>query len=212
MIGETVYCSSSARAGEIDVDGYAVIEQGSSVRGGSRLRNCIVMPGTEVTGSHENCIIGPDYEIPLTEDEMQPRPMGDEKDIGLAGPLYSFFETPAAGKGGIAKAVLIGLGGSDRRYFRVQKGTVTAVLMECGREDPDYERHLTYTKFFHSHGVPVPRLLGTDEPNRRALFEDLGDLSLHSWLRFPHDADIVEALYRACSTSSSACTAVPRSM
>ncbi len=197
MIGETVYCSSSARAGEIDVDGYAVLEQGSSVRGGSRLRNCIVMPGTEVTGSHENCIIGPDYEIPLTEAEMQPSTHGAmKKDIGLGGPLFSFFEMPAAGKGGIAKAVLIGLGGSDRRYFRVQKGTVTAVLMESGREDPDYERHLAYTKFFHSHGVPVPLLLGADEPGKRALFEDLGDLSLHSWLRFPHDADVVEALYR----------------
>ena len=197
MIGETVYCSSSARAGEIDVDGYAVIEQGCAVRGGSTLRNCIIMPGTEVAGSHENCIIGPDYELPLREIEMQPsthRAM--KKDVGLAGPLFSHFDAPAAGKGSIAKAVLIGLGGSDRRYFRVQKGTLSAVLMECGREDPDYERHLTYTKFFHSNGVPVPRLLGTDEAGKRALFEDLGDLSLHSWLRFPHDADIVEALYR----------------
>jgi aminoglycoside/choline kinase family phosphotransferase len=155
------------------------------------------MPGTEVAGSHENCIIGPDYELPLREIEMQPsthRAM--KKDVGLAGPLFSWFDAPAAGKGSIAKAVLIGLGGSDRRYFRVQKGTLTAVMMECGREDPDYERHLTYTKFFHGHGVPVPRLLGTDEAGKRALFEDLGDLSLHSWLRFPHDADIVEALYR----------------
>ncbi len=197
MIGETVYCSSSARAGEIDVGGYAVIEQGSSVRGGSRLRNCIVMPGTEVTGSHENCIIGPDYEIPLTETEMQSSAHAAmSKDVGLAGPLFSFFETPAAGKGGIAKAVLIGLGGSDRRYFRIQKNAMSAVLMECVCEDPDYERHLAYTKFFHSHGVPVPRLLGADEPGKRALFEDLGDLSLHSYLRFPHDADIVETLYR----------------
>jgi len=118
------------------------------------------------------------------------------KDIGLAGPLFSFFDAPAAGKGSIANAILIGVGGSDRRYFRVLKGGMTAVMMECRRDDPDYERHLVYTKFFHSHGIPVPRLLGTDEPGRRALFEDLGDLSLHSYLRLPHDADVVEALYR----------------
>ena len=100
MIGETVYCSSSARVGEIDVDGYAVIEQGGSVRGGSRLRNCIVMPGAEVTGSHENCIIGPGYDIPLTELEMQPSlHAAMRKDIGLAGPLFSWFDAPGRGQG-----------------------------------------------------------------------------------------------------------------
>lgn len=197
MIGETVYCSRAARVGEIDVDGYTVIEQGSAVRGGSRLRNCIVMPGAEVTGTHENCIIGPDYELPLTEADMQPSVHGAyKKDIGLAGPLFSSFDSPAAGKGGIAQAVLIGVGGSDRRYFRVLKGGMTAVMMECRRDDPDYERHLVYTKFFQTHAIPVPRLLGTDEASKRALFEDLGDLSLYSYLRFPHDAEVVEGLYR----------------
>lgn len=197
MIGESVYCSSSAKVGELDVDGYAVIEQGSAVRGGSRLRNCIVMPGAEVAGARENCIIGPGYELPLTEADMQPSVHAAlKKDIGLAGPLFSFFDAPAAGKGGIAQAVLIGYGGSDRRYFRVLKGGMTAVMMECRRDDPDYERHLIYAKFFHAHGIPVPRLLGTDEQGRRALFEDLGDLSLHSYLRFPHDPDVVDAQYR----------------
>jgi NDP-sugar pyrophosphorylase family protein/aminoglycoside/choline kinase family phosphotransferase len=198
MIGESVYCSSAARVGEIDVDGYAVIEKGGSVRGGSRLRNCIVMPGAEVTGSHENCIIGPGYDIPLTELEMQPSiHAAMRKDIGLAGPFFAHFDPQASGKqGSIAQAMLIGLGGSDRRYFRLRNGALTAVLMESGSDDPDYERHLSYTTFFHSHGVPVPRLLGVDARGKRALFEDLGDLSLFSYLRFPHDADVVEALYR----------------
>jgi NDP-sugar pyrophosphorylase family protein/aminoglycoside/choline kinase family phosphotransferase len=197
MIGETAYCSPSVRAGEFDVDGYAVIEQGCTVRGGSRLRNCIVMPGTEIFGSHENCIIGPDYEIPLAEMDMQPATFAvQRKDIGLAGPLFSGFDRPSAGRGSIAKASLIGLGGSDRRYFRVAKGTMTAVMMECRKDDPDYERHITYTRFFQANGIPVPNLLGTDEPGRRALFEDLGDLSLYSWLRFPHDSEIIEAQYR----------------
>ncbi|MHB8845609.1 MAG: phosphotransferase [Nitrospirota bacterium] len=197
MIGETVFCSSRAKAGEIEIDGYAVLEQGCSVRGGSRLRNCIVMPGSEVTGSHENSIIGPDYEVPLAELDIQPSTLAVlHKDIGLAGPLFSFFDSSSIGKGSIAKATLIGLGGSDRRYFRVRKGALSAVLMECRNDDPDYERHLAYTKFFEKNGIPVPKLLGTDEPGRRALFEDLGDLSLYSWLRFPHDARIVETMYR----------------
>ena len=128
---------------------------------------------------------------------MQPASFAaHRKDIGLAGPLFAWFAGPALGKGSIAKASLVGLGGSDRRYFRVQKGAMTAVLMECRKDDPDYERHLAYTKFFHESGVPVPRLLGADEPGRRALFEDLGDLSLYSWLRFPHDDEVIEAQYR----------------
>jgi NADH:ubiquinone oxidoreductase subunit H len=65
-----------------------VIEQGCAVRGGSKLRNCIIMPGTEVAGSHENCIIGPDYELPLGEIEIQPSTHGAmKKDVGLAGPF-----------------------------------------------------------------------------------------------------------------------------
>jgi len=197
MIGETVYCSPSAKVGEINVEGHAVIEQGGAVRAGSRLRNCIVMPGAEVMGPHENCIIGPGYELPLNEADMQPSAHASfKKDIGLAGPLFTFFDAPAAGKGSIAQASLIGYGGSDRRYFRVLKGGMTAVMMECKHDDPDFERHILYAKFLHGQDVPVPQLLGIDEPGRRALFEDLGDLSLHSYLRFPHDADVVEALYR----------------
>jgi aminoglycoside/choline kinase family phosphotransferase/NDP-sugar pyrophosphorylase family protein len=197
MIGETVYCSSFARAGEIEVDGYTVVEKGAALRGGSSLRNCIVLPGSEVSGRHENCIVGPDYEVPLAELDMQPATYAAQrKDIGLAGPLFAWFDGAALGKGSIAKASLIGLGGSDRRYFRVQKSSMSAVLMECKKDDPDYERHLAYTKFFDECGVPVPRLLGADEPGRRALFEDLGDLSLYSWLRFPHDDKVIEAQYR----------------
>ena len=101
MIGETVYCSSSAKAGDVDIDGYTVIEKSSTVRGGSRLRNCIVLPGTEVAGSHENSIIGPDYVIPLTEAGMQPSSHAIlRKDVGLAGPFFAYFDGPGSGSTG----------------------------------------------------------------------------------------------------------------
>jgi len=45
-----------------------------------------------------------------------------KKDVGLAGPLFSWFDAPAAGKGGIAKAVLIGL------------GVQTAAISACRRD------------------------------------------------------------------------------
>ncbi len=198
MIGETAFRFSTARIGDIDVDGYAIFENNSTVRDGSRLRNCIVMPDTTVSGSCENAIIGPGYEVPLPENEILPSShAAHRKDLGLAHPLFSHFDSSATGeKGSIGKAVLIGLGGSDRRYYRVRKGRLTAVLMESGPADQDYERHIVYTKFFQSCGVPVPRLLGTDEPRKRALFEDLGDLSLYTLLKFTVDPVRIETLYR----------------
>jgi NDP-sugar pyrophosphorylase family protein/aminoglycoside/choline kinase family phosphotransferase len=93
-------------------------------------------------------------------------------------------------------AILIGLGGSDRRYFRVRNDGKTAVLMECGPDDTDYERHLVYTIFFASHTMPVPGLLATDDAHKRALFEDLGDTSLYSYMKLPHGNSHIEDVYR----------------
>jgi aminoglycoside/choline kinase family phosphotransferase len=72
----------------------------------------------------------------------------------------------------------------------------TAILMECRPEDPDFERHLAYTRFFARHTVPVPALLTEDGENKRALFEDLGDTSLYAYLKLPRDHESVESMYR----------------
>ncbi len=68
--------------------------------------------------------------------------------------------------------------------------------MECKQEDPDYERHLIYTRFFEAHAVPVPSLIAEDDDDKCALFEDLGDTSLYSYLKRPHDDAHVEDIYR----------------
>ncbi len=89
--GETVYVSPTAKCGKIGSDGYVVMESGSEVRDGARLRNCIVMPGARVTGRHENRIIGPDYAIDLRETEMQPSIHArEQKRVSLSGPLFAF--------------------------------------------------------------------------------------------------------------------------
>jgi aminoglycoside/choline kinase family phosphotransferase/NDP-sugar pyrophosphorylase family protein len=192
--GETVYCSPFAGCGAIELDGYVVLEAGSDVAAGSRIRNAIVMPGGRVSGSHENRIIGPDYRIDLTEREMQPpRQAAQGKRVSLSDPLFAGrFGQPDE----TAEALLIGFGGSDRRYFRVRIGGESAVLMECRLDDADFHRHMAYTSFFSSHGIPVPELLAADEAGKRALFEDLGDTSLYACLKLPQDGDRVRGLYR----------------
>ncbi len=210
--GETVYRSATARCGRLEIDGYVVLESRTEVGDGSRLRNCLLLPGAVVSGSHENRIIGPDYTIALSEADMQPTLHAAEtKRVALSDPLLvSYFGAPAATARAAAPAsdsslwsdaILIGLGGSDRRYFRVRHGRRTAVLMECRPEDPDFERHLAYTGFFARHAVPVPAMFSSDSASKRALFEDLGDTSLYAYLKLPRDSAGIESVYRAVMQS-----------
>jgi NDP-sugar pyrophosphorylase family protein/aminoglycoside/choline kinase family phosphotransferase len=201
--GETVYISPTAQCREIEIDGYVVLEAKAEVRPGSRLRNCIVMPGAVVTGRRDDRILGPDFEIALTEADMQPSlHAAEKKRVELGDALFSahFGLTADASPPDQplwSDAVMIGLGGSDRRYFRVRNGGKTAVLMECRQDDPDYERHIVYTRFFEAHAVPVPGVLATDDKGRRALFEDLGDTSLYSYLKLPHHSEHIDDVYRS---------------
>src|SRR5262249_17576133 len=111
---------------------------------------------------------------------------------------------PGIGRGPVSSAgspvwsdaILVGLGGSDRRYYRVRHDGWTAILMECRPEDPDFERHLEYTRFFARHTVPVPALLTQPSPTKRAMFEDLGDTSLYAYRPLPRDRESTESIYR----------------
>jgi len=200
--GEAVYCSPNAQCGSIVIDGYVVIESGSTVHDTTQLRNCLVLPGAQVTGNHANRIIGPDYAIDLDETVMQPTAhAAEQKRVSLSDPLYTHYFGVTDGPGTEndieADALLIGLGGSDRRYFRVRNDNRTAVLMECRPDDADFERHLVYTRFFAAHLVPVPDLLAVDDTRKSALFEDLGDTSLFSSLKLPHSSVHIEDLYQS---------------
>ena len=199
--GETVYRSPEARCGAVDIGGYVVLEAGCEIGDGSCLRNCIVMPGAGVIGTHENQIIGPDYSIDLAESEMQPSLHAKEqKTVSLSEPLFADCfnqkgkrsDIPRAGT---AEAILIGFGGSDRRFFRIRSNQRSAVLMECGPNDQDFERQITYTQFLASCGISVPELLSEDAAHKRALFKDLGDTSLYSYLKLPHDRQELTDIY-----------------
>src|SRR5207245_6826859 len=88
--GETVYLSPASRCGRLEIDGYVVLESSSEVRDGSRLRNCILLPGAVASGSHENRIIGPDSVISLPESDMQPSlHAAEKKRVPLSDPLFA---------------------------------------------------------------------------------------------------------------------------
>ena len=184
--GETVYVHPDAQGCcRAWAGGLLVAESGSAIAGDASLRNCILLPGSRVAppipsasggakegngGVYENCIIGPGFVIQLSE-----------ADTGV----------PAQDG-----AVLVGTGGSDRKYFRVKHGRGTAILMQCAQDDRDYHRHMEYTEFFRKHGIPVPEVMGAEPGCKRATFEDLGDISLYSWLKCARSKDRIEGMYR----------------
>ncbi len=172
--GEIIYIHPSVDdCKNVNLDGGVVIEKGSVLNCRATLKNCILLPESraEIDSHYENCILGPGFKIDLRE-------------------LY------ISGESGDASALLIGTGGSDRKYFRVKRGENTAVLMQCSNSSEDYQRHIEYTRFFLKQSVPVPELIETNPDKMTALFEDLGDISLYSWLRCPREKEQIEKMYR----------------
>ena len=190
--GETVYIHPSAGGCKhVEMDGYVVIEKGSILDKGVSLRNCIMLPGTKIEinnqedtppspplakggmggWSLENCILGPGFKIDLSESEM----------LGLSGE---------------ADAILIGTGGSDRKYHRIKRDENSVVHMKCLAGDADFQRHIEYTRFFQRYSIPVPELIDVEPDNMSAFFEDLGDLSLYSWLKCPREQEHIEKIHR----------------
>ena len=170
--GETVYIhplSEGCRYAEMD--GYVVIEKESILDKNSSFRNCIVLSPHTPPSLSENCIIGPDFKIDLHESDI-------------------------SGLSGEDDRLLIGTGGSDRRYYRIKRGGKTGVLMQCADEDPDFLRHIEYSQFFLKHSIPVPELIETEPEKMRAIFEDLGDISLYSWLKCKREHGQIENMYK----------------
>ena len=189
--GEIVYINPFSKGCDnVELNGYVLMEKDSMLEPGISLRNCILLPGSRAANLiedppspiphpqgegargrvFENCIIGPDFKIDLNESEL----LNKEKD----------------GK------YLIGTGGSDRKYFRIKRGGKTSVLMECASGDPDFQRQIEYTRFFQRHSVPVPQLIEVIAVEMSAVFEDLGDLSLYSWLKCRRSEKQIEEIYK----------------
>jgi NDP-sugar pyrophosphorylase family protein len=172
--GEIVYIHPSVDSCKyIEIDGYVVLENRITLVKGISLRNCIMLPGsyTEDNLHYENCILGPGFKIALNESDL----------FDLSGGNNSF---------------LIGTGGSDRKYYRSKRNDKSVVIMHCLTNDPDFKRHIEYTRFFLKYSIPVPTLIEADPEKMHAFFEDLGDLSLYSYLKCPREEEQKEKIYK----------------
>lgn len=194
--GEVLYIHPSVECKGLGLGADTVIEKGCIIGRSASVRGSILLGARVDEGSYiENSIVGPDYVVSLKE---------PQDPSSLPSSLISGLPSDFSDK---ISMTLIGLGGSDRKYYRIRGGSKTAVLMECPKDDPDYQRQVAYTQFFRKLSVPVPALLGfyTDgsvQPflarggHVYLLFEDLGDISLYTWLKCQKDAGTIEDLYR----------------
>ncbi len=185
--GETIYVHSSSDCSKAEIEGYAAFESRCVINSGTYLKNCIFLPDADLPeGSRvEDAVVGPDYIIRLEKAKGESADFSEDM-------LERFFERPVKD----LESRLIGTGGSDRKYYRLNDTRKSAVLMVCSQDDPDFERHIAYTEFFRRHSLPVPELFGADREQKQAIFEDLGDISLYSWLKCRREPEIAEAIYR----------------
>jgi len=185
--GETIYVHQSVDCSQTELKGNVALEEGVTLHARSFLSNSILLPGTDIAADTkiENAIVGPEFSVSLNSTQ-------DRETIPLARSVSEWFDH----REGSVNAISIGTGGSDRTYYRISHKDKTAILMKCGEADQDFIRHITYTRFFRKCSLPVPDMFVIDEPNKQALFEDLGDLSLYSWLKCRRSKDKIEALYK----------------
>jgi NDP-sugar pyrophosphorylase family protein len=182
--GETVHVHPSVKGtGRVQPQGYLVIEKDCIIKKDVTLNNCITLPGSVIPRDDdngqllqdihllENCIIGPDFMISLDISEVFQLSGQDNRQ-------------------------LIGTGGSDRKYYRIRSYERSLVLMQSSANDPEFIRHMEYTKFFRNNHIPVPAIASSDTEQMKAVFEDAGDVSLYSYLKCNRTKEEIENIYK----------------
>ncbi len=173
--GEMVYIDPSIDwCNNIEFEGHIIIEKGAKKISEDKikLKNCLVLPGSQLSNSnYTNCITFSKFKLDINETELLERK-------------------------GNSNYILVGRGGSDRKFFRTKSKGKSVILMQSDKNDPDFQRHIEYTIFFKKCGIPVPKLIKTDTENKRAYFEDLGDITLYSWLKCQRNNNEIEEMYQ----------------
>jgi NDP-sugar pyrophosphorylase family protein len=83
-------------------------------------------------------------------------------------------------------------GGSTRRYFR-EKGRV---ICEWDKISDEFEKTVHFGKFLRDKGFPVPEIIHINRFQNLIIFEDLGDLTLYSWLQCKRKKEEILAVYK----------------
>jgi NDP-sugar pyrophosphorylase family protein/aminoglycoside/choline kinase family phosphotransferase len=176
--GERVFIHPGARAEGLHSEGRLIVEASATVSPDVELKDSVVLPGARITASGESLILGDGFAVPVPQTAPAQ---------ALTHPLL---------EKGTAEGILVGIGGSDRTYYRVETDSGSRILMICPDADPHYATHMEAHALLSRHAFPVPALYARHDASRAALFEDLGDDRLYDWLKFNRHPDAVEGMYR----------------
>jgi aminoglycoside/choline kinase family phosphotransferase len=83
--------------------------------------------------------------------------------------------------------------GSQRRYYRLEGGPDGAIIGAWGPDAEENRAFLSFSRSFHSIGLPVPEIFAADEAAGLWLESDLGDATLFSALTQARTGDAFPA-------------------
>lgn len=83
-------------------------------------------------------------------------------------------------------------GGSQRKFFR-KNGKVFCKWETLSQ---DFENTVLLGRFLKEKGFPVPEILAVENDKRLIIFEDLGNLTLYSWLQCKRKDEEIEKTYK----------------
>jgi aminoglycoside/choline kinase family phosphotransferase len=71
--------------------------------------------------------------------------------------------------------------GSYRQYYRITNAD-KSILAAFNPDEKENKAFISFSRHFHKLGLPVPEIYTADEEKKIYLLEDLGDITLFSWL------------------------------
>ena len=86
-------------------------------------------------------------------------------------------------------------GGSDRKFYRIQEGDASYVVMASTTPRFDIESYISVGAFLFKHGIGVPQIYAHDDEKQVVLLEDLGDDSLLQLLKKAAGAQEIKTYY-----------------
>jgi aminoglycoside/choline kinase family phosphotransferase len=93
------------------------------------------------------------------------------------------------------KVSIIPMSGSDRRYYRINAGT-TSAIGTFNQNIAENNSFYYFTELFHKHGIKVPSIYKTGKDRRYYLQQDLGSVSLFDELNTKGFTEEVKEYYR----------------
>ncbi len=78
---------------------------------------------------------------------------------------------------------LAGTAGSQRLYYRLEKGIISYILLVSPKSDSDFAKFSRLTQFYRLLDFPVPQIFCIDDLSYQVLLEDLGDVRLYDYTK-----------------------------